>query len=196
MSIKIMAQVWELDLRETDKLLLLSFADCANDQGICAPSFARIAWKCCVSKRTVQRAVHDFATAGLLAKLSEAAGPGRPSVWRVTPQKGVRLSPFISDLERSKAVEKAVDSGVSLNANGCQAPLERVTRGSEMGDKSPLPESKTGTEDLEPKERGDAVAAASTPSVENPAQLKTAIQNLGRAKSFGEPAQQRFKTAG
>jgi hypothetical protein len=106
------------------------------------------------------------------------------------------LSPFISDLERSKAVDKAVDIGVSVKADGCQTPPERVTRGSKMGDKSPLSESKTGTEDLEPKERGDAVAAASTPVVENPAQLKTAVQNLARAKSFGEPAQQRFKTAG
>jgi hypothetical protein len=122
-SIKIMTQVWELDLHETDKLLLLSFADCANDQGICAPSFARIAWKCCVSKRTVQRAVHDFASLGLLSKLSEAAGPGRPSVWQVAPQKGVRLSPFISDLERSKNCGKAVD-----------ADSRWVTAGSGKGD--------------------------------------------------------------
>jgi hypothetical protein len=65
-----------------------------------------------------------------------------------------------------------------------------------MGDISPLSEPKTGTEDLEPKERGGAVAAAAAPPVENWEQLKAAIQNLARSKSFGEPAQQRFKSTG
>jgi hypothetical protein len=47
MSIKIMAAVWELNLPQNQKLVLLALADHADDRGTCYPSVARIAFLLC-----------------------------------------------------------------------------------------------------------------------------------------------------
>ena len=136
MSIKVMSQVWELDLPATDKLILLGFADHANDEGICRPSFARIAWKCGISKETVKRTVRGLRASGILSKIAEAGGPGCPAAWQIATTKGVRLTPFISDLERAK---------------GGHGPGKRGSSVPGMGVTAMTSESKTGIEDLEPK---------------------------------------------
>lgn len=137
MSIKVMSQVWELDLPATDKLILLGFADHANDEGICRPSFARIAWKCGISRETVKRTVRRLQESpGILAKIAEAGGHGYPPVRQILTAKGVRLTPFASDLGRS---------------NGGHGQGERGSRAPGMGVTAVTPESKSGIEDLEPK---------------------------------------------
>lgn len=167
MSIKVMSQVWELDLPSSEKMILLALADHANDDGVCAPSFSRIAWKCGVSKDTVKRAVKSFLPSGLVSKIREAGGPGHPAVWKVSPSKGCTLHPFISDLQRSKAVEKPVDSEVKPAPDGVHAPDEWGARVPEMGCTAMPSESRTGTEDLEPKERRGGKVRVDGPVVEN-----------------------------
>jgi Helix-turn-helix domain len=184
MSIKIMSQVWELELPAAEKLIALALADHANDQGICAPSFSRIAWKCGISRDTVKRALRRFRDSGLVLKTSEAGGPGRPAVWRIFPSKGVTLPPFTSDLARSRAVEKPVENSFPVSANGGHGGSQRGASAPGMGGTAMPWESKTGIEDLEPKEGGRRFAASALP-VENPEELRTAVQQLAAAKSFG-----------
>ena len=46
MSIKIMSQVWELDINHSEMIVLLAMADHADDDGQnCYPSNAYLAWK-------------------------------------------------------------------------------------------------------------------------------------------------------
>jgi Helix-turn-helix domain len=96
-SVRVMADVWELRLAESHKFILLGFADHANDEGFCFPSISRIAWKCGLSDRQVQRVVAALRDAGLLVPVKNlAGGRNRSTVYRVCPEKGDKLSPFIS----------------------------------------------------------------------------------------------------
>lgn len=178
MSVKIMSQIWELDLPAGEKLIALGFADHANDEGICRPSFSRIAWKCGVSRATVKRMVRRFQDAGILARMEMHAGHRSP-LWRVIPENGAKLSRFVSDLERSRGViltplgvkrvcgnpvEKPVEAGKPENRQRGHGDPSAASRGVT----AVTPESKA----LEPKERGVASAAAPALPVENVAQLE------------------------
>lgn len=94
MSIKVMSAVWELDLPGDEKLILLAFADHADDEGLCYPSIGRIAAKCCVSRSTIQRKIKSLVDRGVLA-VSRGIGRTHTSRYTVRPQKGVKLRPFI-----------------------------------------------------------------------------------------------------
>jgi len=95
-SVRIMAQVWELQLSESHKLVLLAFGDHANDEGICFPSIARVAWKCGLSERQVQRIVAALRKIGLLSAVNGmSGGRKRTTLYRVSPEKGDKLSPFV-----------------------------------------------------------------------------------------------------
>lgn len=95
MSVKVMAAVWEMDLARADKLVLLAFADHADDDGICYPSVARIAWKTGYSERSIQRVLRRLEAAEILA-IVEPGGAGQraTTVYRVDPAKGDNLAPF------------------------------------------------------------------------------------------------------
>jgi hypothetical protein len=61
MSIKLMTAVWDReDLSSTQKLVLLSLADWANDDGLCWPSIERVAKKSSLKKRAVQLAIRSL----------------------------------------------------------------------------------------------------------------------------------------
>jgi len=67
MSIRIMANVWEHPgINSTQKLVLLALADWANDEGMCWPSIQRIADKCSLTKRAVQKALRAIEDMGML----------------------------------------------------------------------------------------------------------------------------------
>ena len=57
---------WGRQLKPTAKLVLISLADAADDQGVCWPSVPTLARKCCTSTRTVQRILGELVEAGLL----------------------------------------------------------------------------------------------------------------------------------
>ena len=54
MSIAAMTKVWPMSIPSTAKLVLLSLADQANDQGQCWPSQPQIAARCSISERAVR----------------------------------------------------------------------------------------------------------------------------------------------
>lgn len=68
MSIKAMNWVFELPLKPTPKLILLSLADMADDNGYCFPAHKTIARKSSVSVSTVKRALDKMQQQGLITK--------------------------------------------------------------------------------------------------------------------------------
>lgn len=90
-----MGKVWELDLPPNEKLILQAYADFADDAGNCWPSHARVAHKCCCSEDTIKRHRKSFQERGLLVLVKRGGGRGNPNHYRVQPEKGVKLPPFI-----------------------------------------------------------------------------------------------------
>lgn len=67
MSIKIMSMVWDIDLgNPIRKLVMLKLADNANDHGVCWPSMSKIADQCNCSVRSVGRHIDDMANEGMI----------------------------------------------------------------------------------------------------------------------------------
>ena len=75
MSVRVMTAVWDIRLPDSEKIVLLALADCANDEGHCWPSMATLAKKCSKSDRTVQAAIKALCDAGHLTR-TEVLGKG------------------------------------------------------------------------------------------------------------------------
>ena len=75
-----MAKVWGLNMSPTNKLVLLALADCADDAGKCWPSVATLAAKCCLSKRSVLRAIDALENDGFVSPQKTA---GKQSVYLI-----------------------------------------------------------------------------------------------------------------
>lgn len=83
MSTIIMSQCWPLQMSPTQKAVLISLADNANDEGVCWPSVPKIAMRTCLSERAVQAAVRSLVDLGYLVSVERA---GRSSVYTVNPR--------------------------------------------------------------------------------------------------------------
>ena len=69
MSIRIMSQVWNMEIEDsTTKLTLMALADFSDDEGYCYPSYEVLAKKISKSKRTAIRAVDKLTELGFLQK--------------------------------------------------------------------------------------------------------------------------------
>lgn len=77
MSIRHMNRVLDLELSPIPKLVLLIFADCANEIGICWPGIQHVATRASVSERTVQRLIPNFERLGLIARRPRYGKSGR-----------------------------------------------------------------------------------------------------------------------
>jgi hypothetical protein len=98
MSIRVMSAVWELDLPQNEKLILLAMADHADDRGVCYPSVGRIAWKSGYSDRAVQLIMAALRSRHIIAPLGSIfGGRGLSTRYQIRPEKGAKLSPFISE---------------------------------------------------------------------------------------------------
>lgn len=75
MSVRVMTAVWAMDLPDSEKIVLLALADCANDEGHCWPSMATLARKCSKSERTVQGCIQSLKDKGHLSR-DEVLGKG------------------------------------------------------------------------------------------------------------------------
>lgn len=84
MSIKLMAAAWEMELPQTEKMVLLCLCDHANDAGVCWPSMPRVASKCSVNIRTVQRAIQSLRARGIL---DWEDAPGRSHKFTIDPRR-------------------------------------------------------------------------------------------------------------
>lgn len=84
MSVRVMTAVWDIDLPDSEKIVLLALADCANDEGDCWPSMATLTRKCSKSERTVQSAIKRLVVAGHLTRREV---PGKGCSYKLHPRK-------------------------------------------------------------------------------------------------------------
>ena len=95
MSIKLMTAVWDReDLSSTQKLVLLSLADWANDEGLCWPSIERVAKKSSLKKRAVQLAIRSLEEMQFIRR-EEVIGKGN-RYWIHIPMQ--QMHPCIKDI--------------------------------------------------------------------------------------------------
>jgi hypothetical protein len=85
-----MSAVWDLDLPDSDKIVLLALADCANDEGHCWPSVASLVRKCSKSERTIQGCIKRLVDEGLLIR-REVLGKG--CNYTVLPKRAATTAP-------------------------------------------------------------------------------------------------------
>lgn len=78
-----MSACWPLQgMTATQKAVLISLADNANDEGVCWPSVSNISLRTCLSERAVQGAIKWLQAAGALTTSDRT---GRSTVYTVTP---------------------------------------------------------------------------------------------------------------
>jgi Helix-turn-helix domain len=88
-SVRIMASVWELELPQNEKLVLLALADHSDDRGSCYPSVARLAWKSGYSVRQTQTILKNLRVSGILDVIgSSAGGRGNATQYQIHSEKG------------------------------------------------------------------------------------------------------------
>jgi hypothetical protein len=84
-SVRVMSDVWDLPIPTSQKMILLSMADHANDEGCNAyPSIARLAHRCSLSERAVQYGLRSLESDGYLT-MTRPAGQHRPASYQVNP---------------------------------------------------------------------------------------------------------------
>lgn len=66
MSTVLLGLCWPLQMGASEKAVLISLADQANDAGVCWPSQETISRRTCLSDRTVRRALANLEKAGLV----------------------------------------------------------------------------------------------------------------------------------
>lgn len=110
MSTIIMSQCWPLQsLSVTQKAVLISLADQANDDGVCWPAIGTIAKRCCMSERAVRTAMDHLEAVGLLSRERRF---NSSNVYSVTPSK------FDASAAGTKAKRKAKKPGAAPGAGG------------------------------------------------------------------------------
>ncbi|MFK3846632.1 helix-turn-helix domain-containing protein [Stenotrophomonas sp. NPDC078853] len=108
MSTIIMSQCWPLQqLSVTQKAVLISLADQANDDGVCWPAIGTIAKRCCMSERAVRTAMDHLEAVGLLSRERRF---NSSNVYSVTPAK------FDASAAGTKAKRKAAKSSTAPGA--------------------------------------------------------------------------------
>lgn len=84
MSIKIMDQVFDLKgVTPTEKLILLSLADHADESGRCYPSIDRLSLRTCLSERALQVNIRTLTQKGFIT-IAKGGGRGRANEYIVS----------------------------------------------------------------------------------------------------------------
>lgn len=95
-----MTRVWDLELPDSDKIVLLALADCANDEGHCWPSVASLVRKCSKSERTIQGSIKRLVDEGLLVRREV---PGKGCNYTVLPKSPATTAPRKDDAPAAAA---------------------------------------------------------------------------------------------
>jgi hypothetical protein len=87
MSVKLMGAVWAVPLPVVTKFVLVVFCDHANDDGECWPSRKRVAEKCGITIKTLDRHISTLVEKGFLLKESRQRenGSSRSNLYHVNP---------------------------------------------------------------------------------------------------------------
>jgi hypothetical protein len=122
MSIKLMAQVWDIDdpeLNGSKLLALLALVDYANEQDTCWPSIPTLARRTRVSERQATRIIQWLEEHGYIECVERGNGKGHSSRYLITLKDDTAMS--------SNATTKD-DIAMSSNA------VQRVTSSAPKGD--------------------------------------------------------------
>lgn len=121
MSTIITAECWKLQgLSVTQKVVLISLADQANDDGVCWPAVGTVAKRCCMSERAVRTAIDHLVAVGLIARERRF---NSSSVFKVTPgaytpatDAGRRRAPKAAEAGAAPGAGGAADAGGAAGA--------------------------------------------------------------------------------
>jgi hypothetical protein len=122
MSVSVMATVWKLQLPDSEKIVLLALADCANDEGHCWPGMTSLCRKTSKSDRTVQQAIQALVGRGHLTR-REIIGKGcnytvHPrsdfTPERTSPPKGTTLTPEAASGKPSRTIRTSRAKALSV----------------------------------------------------------------------------------
>ena len=131
MSIRIMAQLWDLEINSTDKFVALALADHADDSGICWPGQSGIAKKCGMSERTVIRAINSLEEKRIIAVDR-----------RINPDNGHKLNNIYKFLPSDKLSPRPCDKNDAIHVTQCHIN-HHVQSCTPKGDKKTYPQIKT-----------------------------------------------------
>jgi len=116
MSTIIMSHCWPLQgLSVTQKAVLISLADQANDDGVCWPAIATIGKRCCMSARAVRTAMDHLEAVGLLSRERRF---NSSSVYVVTPAKFDAAAAATKGKRKSAKAGHAPGAGDAPHAGG------------------------------------------------------------------------------
>ena len=120
MSIRIMSQVWNMEIDDsTTKLTLMALADFSDDEGYCYPSYEVLAKKISKSKRTAIRAVEKLTELGFLQKEKRELKDGTSSanLYKILSEKervtSMTLPSDTDDTPRVTSMSPCSDKGVT-----------------------------------------------------------------------------------
>lgn len=125
MSVKISNKVWELSQTEGAELLvMLALADHCDDYGVCFPGVDRIAQKCRISRRSVQRIIKKLISMGEVcreigkgSKVSSKRGDGFTNRYRIVLM-GRQAGDTPIGAKMQKGGDKSGRKGVTNSAEG------------------------------------------------------------------------------
>ncbi|MDT3432321.1 helix-turn-helix domain-containing protein [Stenotrophomonas maltophilia] len=119
MSTIIMSQCWPLQgLSVTQKAVLISLADQANDDGVCWPAVGTIAARCCMSARAVRTAMDHLEAVGLLTRDRRF---NSSTVYKVTPANFDKAAAPSKAGRKSGKAGTAPGAGAAPHAGGAPA---------------------------------------------------------------------------
>ena len=188
MSVRIMTQVWELDLPHNTQSILLALADHADDDGFCYPSVGRLAWKTGYGVRQVQRTLKELRDQGLaIATGSLAGGRYNTVVYKIDPGAGRRKPAFEPKTQRQTLAEIKGDNMTPFSETpeikGDMGDAQRVTFETERVS----PESQKGDIAVSPKPPGivrePSIEPSATTTIKRP-EYPEWFQPLTELKGF------------
>jgi hypothetical protein len=127
-----MSAVWELDLPQNEKLILLAMADHADDRGVCYPSVPRIAWKSGYGVRQTQMILAALKDRHLIKPLgSKVGGRGLSTQYQIRPEKGAKLAPFVSGKGAVERAERVQSGGKRVQPSSQKGAVASAPESSE-----------------------------------------------------------------
>lgn len=140
MSIRIMSQVWNMEIDDsTTKLTLMALADFSDDEGYCYPSYEVLAKKISKSKRTAIRSVEKLAELGFLQKEKRELNDGtsRTNLYKIVSEneRVTQTPPMMTNgkeavtsmTSHSDTDDTRVVTNVSLHSDKSVTPINITT---------------------------------------------------------------------
>lgn len=125
MSVRLMGEVWGLDVDHARLLVLLALADHADDRGRnIYPSLGLVAWKTGYSKRRIRAIVSELREHGVLVQVRRSHWH-RAAVYHLDVSKLPRKIPFESKKYREEKISSQESEGGKSAASREEIPSSR-----------------------------------------------------------------------